>query len=290
MHIAKLDQELRQNPRLRAAGGVGLLLVVGALFNLLNISMVQAATAAIAVPVIHSPIPATDPFSPLWDQATAADIPLSAQQMYQPGGGGSVQAVRVKAIQDGQRIAFLLSWADATRNDYVADMPSDAAAIQLPIDPHHLPYQCMGQTDSRVNIWQWKAALEQVARQSSQPYNGTRNLTSNGICKAVETDGVPPTATGTWKDGRWYVVYARDLAPAAEGTAPLEPGDNTNAAFAIWDGGKGETRGMKSVSTWIPLTLTLETGDTGATTLLALAISGLAAVGAIALAWRIIPH
>ena len=60
--------------------------------------------------------------------------------------------------------------------------------------------------------------------------------------KAAETDGVPPTATSTWRDGRWYVIYVRNLADASAGTAPLMPGVATNAAFAIWDGGKGETR------------------------------------------------
>jgi len=146
----------------------------------------------------------------------------------------------------------------------------------------------MGQSDSRVNIWQWKAALEQVAIQTGQPHNGTRNLTSNGICKAVETPGMPPTATSTWRDGRWYVIYTRDLGPADEGTAPLLPGKATNAAFAIWDGGSGETRGMKSVSTWVPVEIAQEKASE-ATGWVLLVITGLVAAGAISLSRRIIP-
>ena len=287
-HIPRL-QQIRTNPRLRVATLVGALLAVGALFSLANVSLVQAASAGINVPQLSAPVPATDPFSPLWNQAQPADIPLSAQQMYQPGGGGSVQAVQVRAVHDGQRIAFLVSWADKTRNDYVKDLPSDAGAIQLPINPLNLPYQCMGQSDSRVNIWQWKAAVEKVAEQTGQPYNGTRNLTSNGICKAVETDGVPPTATSAWRDGRWYVVYARNLAGADLGTAPLTAGLSTNAAFAIWDGGTGETRGMKSVSTWTPVQIEELAGGSAGNYLL-IGLSALAAAGAVALAWRIIPH
>ncbi|MGI8588108.1 MAG: ethylbenzene dehydrogenase-related protein [Chloroflexia bacterium] len=289
MRVTRLRTELRTNPRLRAGLTVGLLVAVGALFSLFNISLVQAASAAIGVPQLHEPVPETDPFSPLWAAARPADIPLSAQQMFQPGGGGSVSSVQVRAVQDGKRIAFLVSWADATRNDYVKDMPSDAGAIQLPIDPQHLPYQCMGQTDSRVNIWQWKAAIERVARDNDQPYNGTRNLTSNGICKAVETPGVPPTAVSTWKDGRWYVIYSRDLAPSDPGTAPLTPGETTNAAFAIWDGGSGETRGMKAVSTWVQVVIAEEAAG-GANSYVTLAIATLAGAGIIALAWRLIPH
>jgi DMSO reductase family type II enzyme heme b subunit len=202
-----------------------------------------------------------------------------------------VAAVQVRALENGQQIAFLVSWEDATKNDPIIDLPSDAAAIQLPLDPTHLPYQCMGQASSRVNIWQWKAALEANARASAGaiPNNGTRNLTSNGICRAVDTDGVPPVANSTWRDGRWYVIYTRALAATDEGTAPLLVGTTTNAAFAVWDGGKGETRAMKAVSTWTPVTI----GAAGATTLGDLLTMGiLAVIGAVvvALGLRFVPR
>jgi len=288
MEWTRFTQPLQTNPRLRAAGLLAVVLAAGVLFSLANVSFVRAANAAITVASINSPVPATDPFSPLWQQSAPADVPLSAQQMWQPG-GGSVSAVQVRALEDGQDIAFLVSWADATRNDYVKDMPSDAGAIQLPTDPTNLPYQCMGQSTNLVNIWQWKAAIEQTALSSGQPYNGTRNLTSNGMGKAVETRGVPPTATSTWRDGHWYVIYTRKLAPAGPGTAPLMIGENTNAAFAIWDGAKGETRSMKAVSTWIPIELSGST-KSGIMDLVSLVVLGLVAVGAVVLAWRIIPH
>ncbi len=288
MRMAWIVEELRTNPRVRAGTLLVLLLSLGALFSLTNVSFVRAATASIAVPLVNGALPETDPFADVWAQAQPADIPLSAQQMYQPG-GGSVQAVQVRAIENGKRIAFMVSWADSTRNDYVKDKPSDAGAIQLPIDPTNLPYQCMGQSTSLVNIWQWKAAIEKQAEQAGEPYNGTLNLTSNGICKAVETDGVPPTATGTWRDGRWYVIYARDLANAGAGTAPLTAGLITNAAFAIWDGGNGETRGMKAVSTWVPVQVAAaETSESA--NLIVLFITALAAAAVVVLAWRLIPH
>src|SRR5689334_15497610 len=185
---------------------------------------------------------------------------------------------------NGQQIAFLVSWADTTKNDFVRDMPSDATAIQLPLDPTHLPYQCMGQSDSRVNIWQWKAALEAEARESEGaiPYNNTRNLTSNGICRAVDTEGIHPVANSTWQDGRWYVIFTRDMAPGNNGSAPLLEGMATNAAFAVWDGGKGETRGMKAVSTWTPVDMGGQSINTAGNllTLGILIVLGIAAVAA----------
>jgi DMSO reductase family type II enzyme heme b subunit len=270
---------VRNNPRVRALGLLGAIVLVAGLLSVANVSLVRAAGATITVGHIDMMMPATDPFTKVWEAAPVADVPLSAQQIWQPG-GGSVQAVQVRALENGQQIAFLVSWADATKDDAVAALPSDAAAIQLPLDPTHLPYQCMGQASSRVNIWQWKAALEANARASEGaiPNNGTRNLTSNGICRAVDTEGVPPVANSTWRDGRWYVIYTRALAPADEGSAPLLVGTTTNAAFAVWDGGKGETRAMKAVSTWTPVTI----GEASATTLGDLLTMGiLAVIGAV---------
>jgi DMSO reductase family type II enzyme heme b subunit len=260
-------------------GLLAVIVLVAGLLSVANVSLVRAAGATITVGHIDMMMPATDPFTKVWEAAPVADVPLSAQQIWQPG-GGSVQAVQVRALENGQQIAFLVSWADATKDDAVAALPSDAAAIQLPLDPTHLPYQCMGQASSRVNIWQWKAALEANARASEGaiPNNGTRNLTSNGICRAVDTPGVPPVANSTWQDGRWYVIYTRALAAADDGSAPLLVGTTTNAAFAVWDGGKGETRAMKAVSTWTPVTI----GEARATTLGdLLTMSILAVIGAV---------
>jgi DMSO reductase family type II enzyme heme b subunit len=281
---------LGSNPRVRALGLLGVIVFVAGLLSLANVSLVRAAGATITVGHIDMAMPSTDPFTKVWEAAPVADVPLSAQQIWQPG-GGSVQAVQVRALENGQQIAFLVSWEDSTKNDYVRDLPSDAAAIQLPLDPTHLPYQCMGQATSRVNIWQWKAALEAEARASEGAIanNGTRNLTSNGICRAVDTVGVPPVANSTWRDGRWYVIYTRALAPADDGSAPLLVGTTTNAAFAVWDGGKGETRAMKAVSTWTPVTI----GTAGATTLgdlLTMGILAVIGVVVVALGLRFVPR
>jgi len=280
---------LRHNPRLRMGAVLGLLLAVGIAFSLSGVSLVRAATATISAQPISAPLPETDPFSPFWDRSPQAVVPMSAQQMWQPGGGGTTPEVRVRALHNGKRIAFLLNWTDDTRNDYVKDVSSDAAAIELPFDAHNLPYQCMGMSGNRVNIWQWKAALQQVAQDTGQANNGVRNLTSNGMGKAVETPGVVPTGDAVWRDGQWYLVFARAVSAGDSGSAPLLVGSPTNAAFAIWNGAKGETRAMKSVSTWMPVEIA-EVGAAGATNYLVLGVSILAAVGAVALAWRLIPR
>jgi len=250
-----------------------------------------AASAANAVEVHHSAQAApTDPESPLWEQAAEAEIPLSAQQMQQPG-GGSTRGVRVRAIEDGINFSIRVSWDDDTKNDTVGTLPSDAAAIQLPIDPQHLPYQCMGQSNSRVNIWQWKAALEVAEGESLSvsDMGGARNLTSNGICKAVETNGVAPSAKSFYDGKQWHVVYWRKLYKGDLTTAPLLRETSTSIAFAVWNGARGETRGMKAVSTWN--TLQFQTpAPNNAGSLITLAAVILVSAGLIGWAMRRYSH
>lgn len=254
--LKKTDEGLRLTARGRALAIFVLLLAVG--FTLAAFNVPLAASAANSVEVTHlSQAAPTDPQSPLWDQAKEAEIPLSSQQMQQPG-GGSTRAVLVSALEDGITFAIRVSWDDDTKNDTVGNLPSDAAAIQLPIDPQHLPYQCMGQSNSRVNIWQWKAALEKEAGENltttSMEGAGARDLTSNGICKAVETNGLGPQAKSYHDGKRWHVVYWRELYKGDLVTAPIIREANTSIAFAVWNGARGETRGMKAVSTWNSLT------------------------------------
>jgi DMSO reductase family type II enzyme heme b subunit len=238
-------------PKGRALGIVGILLALGISLGVLNVPL--AASAANSIEVLHVAVAApTDPQSTLWDSAKELQVPLSAQQMQQPG-GGTTRQVYVRAIEDGQTFAIRVSWDDDTKNDTVGTLPSDAAAVQLPIDPVHVPYQCMGQTNSRVNIWQWKAALERQGIEDNAldvESAGVRNLTSNGICKAVDTPGTEPKVKSYHDGKQWHVVFWRAMSNGDLGTAPLGRGANTAAAFAVWNGANGETKGMKAVSTW----------------------------------------
>lgn len=254
---------VRLTARGRAISLFVALLAVGFAFSFFNVPLAASAANTVEVASLDVAVP-TDPQSPLWDRAKEAEIPLSAQQIWQPG-GGTTRAVRVRALEDGQSIALRVSWDDDTRNDSMGGVPTDAAAIQLPIDPDHLPYQCMGQSTSRVNIWQWKAALERQGLENmgalAMEGAGVRNLTSNGICKAVDTPGIHPQVR-SYHDGRqWHVVFSRALASGDHGTAPLMRGKNSSIAFAVWNGARGEMRGMKAVSTWN--TLLMPAGDTG---------------------------
>lgn len=279
--------KFRLTARGKAIGVLTALMVFGLTLSAFNVPLASSAANSIDVVPIMEAVP-LEPQSTLWDRAKDAEIPLSAQQIYQPG-GGTTRMVMVRVLEDGHNISFRVSWNDDTRNDTTGSVPSDAAAIQLPIEPTHLPYQCMGQSNSRVNIWQWKAALEKEALDNQGAMSiegaGVRNLTSNGICKAVETPGLQPVAH-SYHDGKmWHVVWTRALSPGSEGSAPLHVGGNTAVAFAVWNGAHGEARGMKSVSTWNTLQFP-DPGANNSSNLLTLGVVVVISAGAIAYAMR----
>lgn len=59
---------------------------------------------------------------------------------------------------------------------------------------------------------------------------------------------------GVWRNGRWRVVITRPLATDNNEYDPkLAPGDQTVAAFAVWDGGNAEVGGRKAWSEWVTL-------------------------------------
>jgi mono/diheme cytochrome c family protein len=72
-----------------------------------------------------------------------------------------VEKVDVRAVHNGEEIAFLLSWEDQDNNDNLVEIQSfsDGAAIQLSSqdDP---PFFGMGEQNAPVHLWHWKSAWE----------------------------------------------------------------------------------------------------------------------------------
>lgn len=59
---------------------------------------------------------------------------------------------------------------------------------------------------------------------------------------------------GVYKNGRWYVVFARPITTADANDAPLPSGSPGLVAFAVWDGGSENAHSRKMVSEgWLRL-------------------------------------
>jgi hypothetical protein len=113
--------------------------------------------------------------SPFFAPAKPLDIPLLAQTIAVPNGGGTVPRVSVRAVHNGKRLALQFTWPDPRPNSelFKYEEFSDAVAIQFPIMPGVDGSPFMGDAQHPVNIWQWKAAWEadrKGLRQVEQAY------------------------------------------------------------------------------------------------------------------------
>jgi len=164
---------------------------------------------------------------------------------------GAVERVQVRAVHNGEVLAFRLEWDDPTQNDTMTDTTAftDAAAIAFPSTPASV-IATMGAPGAAVSAWYWRADESNAGRHVVAEGLGTTRTLESG---AVRTSGV-------WKGGRWSVVIARALqVKTSEPVIQLEPGQVSGYAVAIWDGAQQERGGIKGFSVeWRELRLSPE--------------------------------
>ncbi len=239
---------------------------------------------------------ASTPRDAAWRSAPEATLGLSPQIILPPHGGGSVTAVRVRAMHDGEWLAIRLEWEDVSADRAVGvETFRDAAAVGFPVRESETPASpFMGDAEHPVNIWQWSADLEaQAAGQGgfADRYPHTEGVwyfpQDESVRREVQAwRGVDPVvefeATG-WgtlvrhasqnvlgasvhEQGRWSVVLRRRLATGYPEDVHFLPGAATQLIVALWDGARGDVNGRKSVTLgWTPLALdaTTRVSDAG---------------------------
>jgi len=159
---------------------------------------------------------------------------------------GKVRAMSVRAAHDGEQVAFLLEWNDGTQNVEFGDRQfPDAAAVVLPANGKAPPLATMGNAQSPVNEWFWRADL-------SEP----QHRVARGLGTDKKSDDASVAGSGKWGDGRWSLVLSRKLRATGRETAKLSVGKPTNVAFSVWDGANQERGDLHSYSRdWRDLTL-----------------------------------
>jgi len=76
-----------------------------------------------------------------------------------------------------------------------------------------------------------------------------------GTLTSEPAEGQNVQGNGTWENGRWRVVFNRDLASSESEDVTFKAGQVYSVAFAAWDGANGERNGQKSTSQWVSLQL-----------------------------------
>ena len=283
-----MNQPLRLPSHISARAAVVAAVTAAVLLGVLGIVPVRSQTLLLEAPWATGPVPIDDSWASSWDEVPKLRVPLSAQNIAPPFGGGAIKSVTARAQHDSERVYFLLEWADASPDASAAGNLdfTDAAALQFAIATNATPYT-MGGPDLPVNIWQWKAVwqadIENGFETSAERWpdgvvdyyqqpddslyrpaeglgnpNAQRDRTTPIEDLIAEGFGTLTTAeiqqvegSGEWRDGHWRALFSRPLVPDDPQLAGFGAGATTPVAFAVWDGEAGDRNGQKSIAQFI---------------------------------------
>ncbi|MFQ5483156.1 MAG: ethylbenzene dehydrogenase-related protein, partial [Nitrospinaceae bacterium] len=240
-----------------------------------------------------------DTASPVWEGVRSINLhlrPLSARR-------GAIEILNVASVNNGDVMAIRLKWKDPTKDGFVenrGDVFRDGVAVQVALGDvtlhthgHNEPFFGMGNRGKPVNIWHWKAGLEETLEASEESEYSTGgvdmdalifggvmanpiarlNTTLESAVEELNSEGfgtITPQrpelqnveGLGEWKDGEWTVVFLRTMAADNKWDADLSAGkDPSLVAFAAWDGAQEDRNGRKVISVWQRLNI-LQPGQT----------------------------
>ena len=213
----------------------------------------------------------------IWNEALAVPIsiiPVRARK-------NPLSRLTVQSLHNGSKIAIKMQWEDPTPDSILKNKYVDQSAIQFAIwgaDIKDSPFYGMGEKEKPVNIWHWKADARQEIIQNvkleqksfaktSSPITGmflnpftespVEEINSRGIgtltvqsLKDQQVEG-----RGYWQNGRWRVVFIRDLQTLSKWDVDFMNNNQILLAFALWDGNKKDMNANKMVSFWQILSL-----------------------------------
>lgn len=214
-------------------------------------TVLQAARAAESAKL-------TDPRGGFWKAAKPVKVTMLPQIMATPRNPEpSVKELQVRAVHNGQWIAVLLEWKDATKNDRVGiDQFGDQVAVQLPVKfkkGDAMPSPTMGHRGARVDIWQWRAAfqrdleLEAPRKPGAEPQavdqlremypHAMVDLYPDQVLSA--TDARPYTGALGLDNPVSHAKRSPVLDQMAEGfgTMTVDPEDQDADGWGVWENG-----------------------------------------------------
>ncbi len=279
---------------------MALVFVGAAALTLFDLRLASSQTVTLVAKRSENAIPLDDPSADVWGKGSPIQVPLSGQNTVPPRGGGE-GTVTARALHYDGKLYVRMEWSDATKDESTSMQNefTDAAAVQFPVEHgESVPAFCMGNPDAPVNIWQWKAAWQTGTGASvldvqeaypniavdlypfeDEPEFYPAAASGNIVMRADRTSAADNLLAGTfgtltaaedqivagmgaWDDGKWRVVFSRDLLVGDE-YAQFAEGDSTNVAFAVWNGANAERDGMKSVSQFMTLEVSPEIATGG---------------------------
>jgi hypothetical protein len=221
---------------------------------LFKVPLASSQGVTLVVAQVSSELPVADPDADLWQKTSAIEVPLSAQNITQPWLLNTrVKSVTARALHNGAQIAFLLEWADDTRNDSMVRVQDfrDAVAVQFPLIEGQ-PFLCMGQPGGNVNIWHWKAdwQADMAARQDMEtlytamhadqyPFTDAVEPVRVGPADYTEPDYLPALVSGNLFASAARASPVEDLIAGTFGSLTAQPIEGQNVhGSGVWAGGR----------------------------------------------------
>ncbi len=232
-----------------------LLIFLGAaaLLTFWKIPLASSQGVTVVATEISDSLPVADLDSPLWQQATAVEVPLSAQIVARPFlTETNIKSVTIRALYNNEQIAFRVEWADATEDSSTVRIQDfrDAVALQFPLAEGE-PFYCMGQEGGDVNIWHWKAdwQADLVARQDVDtaypnmdvdfyPFADETAGKSAGVADYKDTNYVTALAAGNLLASVSLASPVEDLIAGGFGSLTSQPVEMQNVqGYGAWSEG-----------------------------------------------------
>ncbi len=227
--------------------------------------------------------------SALWQKAKAGTVEAYPQttiemndaKLMHENANNKAKKVRVKTIQNGEYVAFLVQWKDTTKSiqeGYTSDVYGDGFAVQLPTTLDKLPYIGMGSDGRAVIVHLQKATGKTYEPNNNQDvyhqlnssnqnafagdlatYKANVGAQGNGDYQKVfiaegfrSTTQIRDTSEASrmemrYENGTWNGLLVRKLKSEhldlSKGSFPV--------AFAFWDGSKKNRDGSKLLTSWV---------------------------------------
>lgn len=219
-----------------------------------------------------------------WETATTYEIPLNRLWQIDE----NYKIAYLKVLYNNHKIGFLVEWEDKTPDyhNFKVRQFQDMIALQFASEEKP-PFLSMGDKEHPVNIWLYKPDKQENTVNTISVYTNTANdlpitvpndenifYTSRAAGNLIMPDTNTPspiedlnaigaetitsqpkeeqnvTGYGRWKNGKWQVLFIRDISTSYKWDIQLTKGKKIPIAIAIWDGAKGDRNGQKLISTW----------------------------------------
>ena len=204
---------------------------------------------------------------PIWETVSPVSIRLNSLKSNKP----RTLNVLTQSIRNKYHIAFRLQWDDSSADTakIVDGKFFDEIALEFPLSSEKIvksPFYGMGERRKPVNLWHWRADYNQKAVEFKTiiadsnvlrlvnvfKESPVEELNSRGFRRLTvqSLEDQQLMGRGKWQNGRWKIIFRRNLFTQSLLDVQFKAGESTTIAFAVWDGANRDKSSRKLVSYW----------------------------------------